>query len=264
MRRLLAFIAFLLVAAPASAQAPTTLTPGTLTVGLSMPAAGFQVGAVNGRDVVFARGMEIDLANELAKRMGLSGTRLLNEDHFRNLLAPGAKDWDVALAQITITRQRRANVDFSKSYLRADAGVLVRRGLKPRPASIAALRRLTICAERGTTSAKTAKTRIDPVRRVKLEPDYTELSSALFTKECDAIVADAPTLAVLKREAPDRYGPLVGRIVTNERWAIALPKGSTLTPAVDTALAAIKADGTLDALLQRWIGNDTAKLPALT
>jgi polar amino acid transport system substrate-binding protein len=263
MKRALAVLALLFAAAPAAAQAPATLTPGVLTIGLSMPAAGFQVGAVNGREVVFARGMEIDLANELATRLGIGSTRFLNEERFATLLEPGAKDWDVALAQITITRQRRANVDFSKSYLRADAGVLVRRGLKPRPASLAALRELVICAERGTTSAKTARTRIKPTRRVKLQRDYTELSSALFRKECDAVVADAPTLLVLKRESPDRYGALIGRIVTDERWAIALPKGSTLTPAVNAALADIRSDGTLDELLERWIGDDVADLPAL-
>src|SRR5689334_16968221 len=54
---------------PAGAAVPPTKAPEVLTVGLSMPTAGFQVGAVRGRDVVLARGLEIDLARLLAKRL---------------------------------------------------------------------------------------------------------------------------------------------------------------------------------------------------
>lgn len=98
---------------------------------------------------------------------------------------------------------------------------------------------------------------------MRLLENTSKLSYELFTKRCDAIVFDAHALAVLSRQAPDRYGPLAGRIVTDEKYAIALEKGSPLRPRLNTALRALAADGTLERLRKRWLGTDTATLPTL-
>jgi polar amino acid transport system substrate-binding protein len=251
------------LATSASAAPPTTKTPGVLTVGLAMPAAGFQVGAVRGRNVVLAKGLEIDLARILARRLGIPRVRFLNERFFSTLLTPGAKDWDLALAEISVTPVRAQRVDFSRPYLTADQGVVLRRGLATKPGSIAGLRTLKLCAERATTGAQVLVKRVKPRKRPLLLNDPSDLSYALFTKRCDAIVADAPALAVLRRQAPDRYGSLVGRIVTREKYAIAYEKGSQLRQPIDAVLRQLRADGTLAQLRRRWLGVDTATLPAL-
>lgn len=251
------------LAVPARAAAPPTKAPGTLTVGLAMPSAGFQVGAVRGRQVVLAKGFEIDLARELAKRLGLPRIRFLNESLHSTLLTSGAKGWDIALAQITVTPARTRRVDFSTSYLRADQGILVRRGLKTTPTTIAALRPLQLCAERSSTGGLLILDRIKPTSKPLLLENPSRLSYELFARKCDAIVFDAPALAVLRRQAPDRYGPLVGRIATSERYAIALEKGSPLRPRITRALGALLEDGTLARLRTRWLGVDTANLPVL-
>jgi polar amino acid transport system substrate-binding protein len=264
MKALLAGLAVALVlAATAGAEPPPTKTSGVLTVGLAMPAAGFQVGAVRGRRVVLAKGLEIDLARILANRLGIPRVRFVNERLFSTLLNPGPKDWDIALAEISVTAPRAQRVDFSTPYLSADQGVLVRRSLEPNPKSIAALRKLQLCAERATTGSQLVVRTIKPRRKPLLLSDPSTLSYALFTKRCDATVADAPTLAVLRRQAPDRYGPLVGRVVTHEKYAIALETGSSLRPQIDAALRTAIRDGTLETLRRRWLGVDTAKLPAL-
>jgi ABC-type amino acid transport substrate-binding protein len=89
--------------------------------------------------------MEIDLARVLARRLGIPRVRFLNERLFSTLLNPGPKDWDIALAEISVTAPRATRVDFSTPYLSADQGVLVRLGLarnpNRRPAHPAALRR---------------------------------------------------------------------------------------------------------------------------
>jgi ABC-type amino acid transport substrate-binding protein len=68
---------------------------------------------------------------------------------------------------------------------------------------------------------------------------------------------------VLRRQAPDRYGPLAGRIVTNEKYAAAFERGSALRPRVNTALASLTKDGSLTRLRKRWLGADTSALPVL-
>ena len=62
-----------LLAATAGAKrtaAPPTLKPDTLIVGLTPPAAGFQVGTLKGTSVVNPKGMEIDLAKAIARSSG--------------------------------------------------------------------------------------------------------------------------------------------------------------------------------------------------
>ena len=262
MRMLAAAVAIAALALPAGAATPPTKTPGALTVALEMPSAGFQVGVVRGRTVILARGLEVDLAAQVAKRLGLR-VRFVNEPAFSKLVTAGPKDWDLAIAQISVTPERARRVDFSTPYLEADQGVLVRVGVKPVPRSIAALRKLVVCAQRGTTGEAIVTNRINPTRKPLFPADLSVLLYDLFAKRCDAVVFDAPTLAVLRREAPDRYGPLVGRIPTRERYAIAFEKGSPLRTRVNAALRAIARDGTLARLRQRWLGADTARLPVL-
>jgi len=176
---------------------------------------------------------------------------------------PGRKDWDLAIAQISVSPGRARRVDFSTPYLQADQGVLVRLGVKPMPRSIAGLRKFVLCAQRGTPGSALIANRIKPARKPLFLDDLSVLLYDLFARRCDALVFDAPTLAVLRRQAPDRYGPLVGRIPTHERYAIAFEKGSLLRARVDSVLRTIARDGTLARLRQRWLGADTAKLPVL-
>ena len=262
MRAIAVAVAIAALALPASAATPPTKTPGVLTVALEMPSAGFQVGVVRGHTVLLARGFEVDLAAQVARRLGLRA-RFVNVPSFSNLVKAGPNDWDLAVAQSSVTPERARSVDFSRPYLEADQGVLVRVGVKPAPRSIAALRKLVLCAQRGTTGAALVTNRIKPTRKPLFPVDLSVLLYDLFAKRCDAVVFDASTLAVLRREAPDRYGPLVGRIPTHERYAIALEKGNPLRAPVNAVLKAIARDGTLARLRHRWLGTDTARLPVL-
>ena len=100
-----------------------------------------------------ARGLEIDLAQAIAGRLGIARCRFVQEPRFAALFAPGPKPWDFALAQATITRRAAANVDFSVPYLRVDQGVLLSLQTA-RPAHVdrrpAGLR---LCAQKASTGA---------------------------------------------------------------------------------------------------------------
>jgi polar amino acid transport system substrate-binding protein len=264
LRRLaLALAALVAMALPASAAPPPTIAPGTLTVGLNLPSDGFQVGAVAGREVVAARGLEIDLARALARRLGLPAVHLVQEPRFSDILAPGPKAWDLALAQVTITDARRAAVDFSVPYLRADQGVLLSLQTTARPASIAELRPLRLCAQKGSTGADLVRTTIRPDEAPLLPASVTVLLRGLRSGRCQAVVFDAPGLATLREQVPSRYGPLAGIIRTGERYGAVLPKGSGLRGRVNRALAALRRDGTIAALQKRWLAADVSRLPVL-
>ena len=266
MRRLAALAALLalaLVAAGAGAAAPPTLTPGELLVGVNLGEPGFEVGAVQGTKVVLARGFEIDLARLLARRLGIARVAFVHEPTFSKLYAAGAKPWDLALAQVTITAARSRNVSFSTPYLAADQGVLLAEGV-PAPTTIAALGALQLCAQRGTTSVAAISALVRPAKKPILFEKQEGLLDALYQRRCQAVVDDAPLLAVLRKEAPDRYGRLVARLGTAESYGVVLPKGSALAPEVDRALAGLVDDGSIARLEKRWLGADVSKLPVLS
>src|SRR5271156_5546302 len=66
--------------------APVTLYPGQLTVGVSLPSEGFETGIANGAHVIYAQGLDIDLALAIAKSLGLRRVQFV-QSSFSNLLS---------------------------------------------------------------------------------------------------------------------------------------------------------------------------------
>jgi ABC-type amino acid transport substrate-binding protein len=253
--------ALLALAATAAAASPATKTPGKLTVALSLPAPALQVGAVRGSEVVLARGLEVDVARAVARRLGLR-LRLVQVSDSRRLLRPGRRGWDAALAQLVATPARTRASSFTSPYLRDDPVVLVRRGLK-RPTSLAQLRTLVLCAERGRRAADTLSTRVRPGMRPLLVTGLDALLRRVQTGACDAAVAELSRLGPALEGRRDLFGGLAGRIETERAYAVALEKGSPLLPTVDGAVRALRADGTLRRLTFAWLGIDLARLRVL-
>ena len=172
---LLAALVVLLVGTPALATPPPTLHPGILTVGLNMPTPGFEVGSVQGHDVRFARGFEIDLARAIATSLGIKRVAFYQEPQFNRLTAAGPKPWDIALGEVSITGARSAQVTMSIPYLDASQGVLLRRGLTPLPTTRADLTALHICTQSSTTGADVVTNVIRPTRPAKLYGNVTRM-----------------------------------------------------------------------------------------
>jgi polar amino acid transport system substrate-binding protein len=253
----------LVVCAAAPAAAPiTTVTPGQLTVGVSLPSEGFEVGVAKGDQVIYAQGFDVDLARALAKQLGLARVAFV-QSQFGRLFSSGTKPWDVAIAQITITAQRQRTADFTQPYLSVDQGVLAAQTVNPVPRSLADLRPLRICALAKSTGADTATNTIAPTKPVRLYGNVPTLMLALQASRCQAVVYDAPSLGILKSRAPQYYGPFAGLIKTGEQYGVALSKGSPLTADVDAALGALVTNGTVGRLQRKWLGTSLSTLPVL-
>jgi ABC-type amino acid transport substrate-binding protein len=102
------------------------ITSGTLTVGTELPAPPFWIGEDYDH---LTGGFEVDLAKELAKRLGLSGTKFV-EMSFTGLVAGQQCPCDINFSQVTITPDRAKVVKFSEPYFDANQGVLVKKGTK--------------------------------------------------------------------------------------------------------------------------------------
>ena len=88
---------------------PPTLVPDMLTVGLSCRRRASRSARSWARRSCYARGLEIDLARAPRAQLGLPEDRASTRSRASTgIFAPGAKPWDIALAQVTITKARRA------------------------------------------------------------------------------------------------------------------------------------------------------------
>jgi polar amino acid transport system substrate-binding protein len=249
-------------AALAAQAAAPTKTPGKLVVGLDPPAVGFQVGTLRGSSVLNPHGFEIDLAKDIAAKLGIPAKNISwTHVPFTTLFRPGAKPFDFAFEESTITAARARVVDFSAPYFAANQGVLLRPGGTV-PHSLADLKKMSICTQSTTTGNDYVVHHLHP----KTIHTYTTTAaafSAVSAGRCDAFVMDVPIIASQKKTKPSSYGPIGGQIVTNEKYGAVLDKGSKLTPFVSNAIKALTKDGTIGKLQKKWFNINVAEIPVL-
>ena len=266
MKRILAAVAVAVFvcasAAYARQAAAPTKTPGKLVVALNPPAVGFQVGTLRGNDVVNPKGFEVDLAKAIATKLGITSSNIkwINVP-FTTLFRPGAKPFDFAFEESTITPQRARVVDFSSPYFDANQGVLLKKG-QAAPHSLADLKKMTICAQSTTTGLDYVQHKLHATH-VQIYNTTSAAFSAVQVGRCDAFVMDVPIIASQKKTKPSAYGPIAGQIVTNEKYGAVLAKGSKLTPFVSKAIKQLTANGTIGKLQKKWFNINVAKIPKL-
>src|SRR5919112_4586738 len=244
-------------------EALKTRTPGTLTVGTDKPA---YEPWFSGDDPSNGKGFESAVAYAVAKKLGYAqGKVKWAVVSFNSAIAPGPKTFDVDINQISITEERKKNLDFSSGYYDVAQSVVTVKGSKAANATTRAqLKKLKLGAQVGTTSYTAAKNQIAPERAVAVYNTNDDAKAALQNGQIDALVVDLPTGLFLAAADLDG-GKLVGQLpVTGkpEQFGMVLDKGSPLTACVSQAVDALRADGTLEKLQRQWL-TDTAGAPEL-
>ena len=149
------------------------------------------------------------MAKAIAKELGLKKIVYI-QNNFQNMYLPGPKKWDFGLAEMTITAERKKNIDFSVPYINANQGVMIRKGLTPVPKSLADLKNIVLCAQIGTTGAAFIKDRVQPTKKALYPQTTTIMYQQLKSKRCDAALYDAPILGAQRFLEPKAYGPIIG------------------------------------------------------
>jgi polar amino acid transport system substrate-binding protein len=253
-------VAAALVAVPAASAAPPTLQSGKLIVAFGDAAPGFASGTTRGSTITNPRGYEVDLASEIAKKLGLTPVWMYSP--WNSLFAPGTKKFDISFQEATITSQRKRTVDFTTSYLNANQGVLISKQTTA-PTSLADLKQLQTCAQTNTTGLDWIKTQLHPAKAPLAFPTTTAAYQAVQINRCDALILDVPLVSLQKKQKPAAYGPVAGQVVTHEQYGAVLQKGSKLLPIVNTTMKGLIKDGTVGKLQKKWFNLDFSKIPAL-
>ena len=241
---------------------------GMLTIGTDNPAypPWFDGGETKGtkwkiNDPAKGKGFESAVAYAVAKQLGFTGL----EVHwvvvpFNNSFKPGKKSFDFFINQVSYLPERAKNVDFSASYYDVNQAIVALRGKPAASAkSVAALKKFKLGAQIGTTSYQYIVKNIKPSSSPSVYDSNNDAVTALKNGQIDGLVVDLPT-AFYVTAVQVENGVIVGQFPSvggQERFGLVLGKGSALTPCVDKALAALKANGTLKRLQQQWLSKAT-------
>ncbi|MBK5218758.1 MAG: amino acid ABC transporter substrate-binding protein [Thermoleophilia bacterium] len=230
-----------------------TENAGTLTVATDKPAF---PPYFEDDDPTNGEGFESAVAYAIAKQLGYPAAKVTwTVEPFNSSYAPGPKDFDFDVNQISITPVREKAVDFSAPYYVANQAVLA---LKESDAAKATdfeqLQDVQFGVQIGTTSLSATEDVIDPSSRPEVFNNSTDVVTALKNGQIDAIVVDLPTALYLTAvEVPE--ATVVGQFSDpgGDEWGALLAKDSPLTPCVSEAVEELESSGELEKLNTRWM-----------
>jgi polar amino acid transport system substrate-binding protein len=216
-------------------------------------------------DPTNGKGYESAVAYAIADTLGMDVTWTVVP--FNKSYAPGPKDFDFDINQISISPERAEAVDFSDGYYTATQAII---GLKDSEiatsTSIGDLASFKLGAQTGTTSLTAIRDGIKPNEEPSVFEDTNAAKQALLNGQVDGIVADLPTaLYITAVEIPK--ASVLGQFVNvnsdaEEQFGMLFEKGNPLVSCINEALDVIKTDGTLAQLEEQWLSNK-ADIPVL-
>jgi polar amino acid transport system substrate-binding protein len=234
-----------------------TLKPGRLTVATDKPA--FPPYFVDD-DPTNGKGFESAVAYAIAEELGFAESEVdWVVEPFNSSYAPGPKDFDFDVNQISITPKRAEQVDFSTPYYEADQAVVALKDSAAADAdSLDDLADATIGVQIGTTSLDAVEASIQPTEEPQVFDTSNDVVSALKQEQVEAVVVDVPTAFFLTAtQVPE--AEIVGQFPAPEgdEWGALLEKDSPLTDCVSFAIEQLRESGELAEIEDRWMSEAT-------
>ncbi len=196
-------------------------------------------------------GFEIDLITEAARRLGHT-VDVVNIPFNGLFSAVQSGRIDVALSSMTITEKRLASVSFAQPYYDSAQSLTV---LSSSDAdSLDDMRGAVIGVDTGSTgdmwtTANSQRYEFGEIRRFEgLAPAMLDLQS----RRIDAYISDIPSLQYFVKDKPQFK--VIERIETGERYSMMFARNSRWVEPVNEAISALKEEGFVAALHERWFG----------
>lgn len=232
-----------------SAKGVPLVKAGQVTTCTHLPYPPFQSeinGKVQGFDVAL-----IDLvAGDLGVKQAIVDTPFEN---FKTGAFLNSGQCDLAAAGMTITPERKKNVDFSDPYFDATQAVLVDKKSGVNSLADVKAKGKKLGAQAQTTGEEyAAKQGFDPV---SFESSDAVLNG-LRTGQVQAVIIDYPVVqGWLKDKANADAFKVVDNLHTGEQYGFTVKKGNTkLLAEINKTIKQAKADGTYKKLYEKWIG----------
>lgn len=228
----------------ASAAELTTVTPGKLTMSTNAAFPPYESTDDNGNFV----GIDVDVAAAIAEKLGLE-LQVDDMDFDAALLAAQNGKSDLVMAGVTVTEDRQLVMDFSDSYATGIQSIIVKEDSDI--ASPDDLADKMIGTQRGTTGYIYCSDDFGDEHVTPYDDGLTAVQ-ALVNGQVDAVVIDnAPAKEFV---AANPGLKILDTSYAEEDYAIGVAKGNTaMQSAVNAALEELKNDGTLQAIVDKYI-----------
>ncbi len=229
-----------------TATGANVINKGKLTVCSDVPYPPFE-DFDKGSELGF-KGFDVDIVNEIAKRLDL---KLSYQDSSFDALQSGqalnAGQCDLAASAMTITDDRKKNLDFSEGYYDSKQSLLV-----PADSDIAGIGDLDgvkVGVQQGTTGKAYAEENAKGAKIVTF-PSDGEMYQAIQAGQVEALLQDLP---VNLDHTKDGKFKVVETYDTDEQYGLAIKKGNEqLVKDVDGALDEMRKDGTYDDIYNKY------------
>ncbi len=203
-----------------------------------------------------AVGWEYDAVEEICRRLNCQvNWGVTAWDTMISAVREG--QFDVGMDGITITEERRQQVDFSDPYLRSEQFMLVRadEGRFATAAEFAADPELLIGSQAGTTNFYTAVYEVldgdESNPRIKLFDTFGAAVQALLNGDVDMVLTDNASSTGFISANPDQL-KVIGDPLASEDFGFIFPPGSDLTASFNAAIATMVEDAYMDHLNRKW------------
>ena len=229
-------------AASTSAAAElTTVEAGKLTMATNAAFPPYEMTTDAGE----FEGIDIDTAKAIAEKLGLE-LQIDDMDFDAALLSVQQGKADIVMAGVTVTDERKAVMDFSDSYATGIQSIIVPEGSDiTSPDDLAGKK-----TQRGTTGYIYCSDDFGDDAVVAYDDGLTAVQ-ALKNGQVDAVVIDNAPAQEFVAANPGLV--ILDTSYAEEDYAIGLAKGSALEDAVNAALEELKADGTLQSIVDKYI-----------
>ena len=236
----------------------TTITPGALTIGTDSPA---YPPYFSDDDPSNGEGFESAVAYAIADQLGFAPAEVAWEFvPFSSSFAPGNKNFDFDINQISITAERAEVVDFSDGYFTVNQAVVaLADSLIASATTVAELKSARLGAQLGTTSLALIEEDIQPDADAFVYDDFAEARAALRSGQIDGIVVDFPT-ATFITSGEIENSKIVGQFPENmggSEFGLLFQKGNPLVGCVNKALGSLVASGDLQNIQETWLTGAT-------
>ena len=230
-------------AASSSAAELTTVEAGKLTMATNAAFPPYEMTTDTGA----FEGIDVDTAQAIAEKLGLE-LQIDDMDFDAALLSVQQGKADIVMAGVTVTDERKAVMDFSDSYATGIQSIIVPEGSDiATPDDLAGKK---IGTQRGTTGYIYCSDDFGDENVVAYDDGLTAVQ-ALNNGQVDAVVIDnAPAKEFI---AANPGLVILDTSYAEEDYAIGMAKGSALEDAINAALEELKADGTLQSIVDKYI-----------
>jgi len=230
-------------AASAAATELTTVEAGKLTMATNAAFPPYEMTTDAGE----FEGIDIETAQAIADKLGLE-LQIDDMDFDAALLSVQQGKADIVMAGVTVTDERKAVMDFSDSYATGIQSIIVPEGSDiASPDDLAGKK---IGTQRGTTGYIYCSDDFGDENVVAYDDGLTAVQ-ALNNGQVDAVVIDNAPAKEFVAANPGLV--ILDTSYAEEDYAIGVAKGSSLNDAVNAALVEVKADGTLQSIVDKYI-----------